>query len=88
MRPMTFPRFSPDWVCSPSIFFSSLMIPLHHPDKFFISYHVLQDALCFQICLPFHYHIILLSVTPMIQEIRIALAVFVHSAKNCGAPTT
>lgn len=32
---------------------SSLMIPFHHPDKFFISYHVLQDVLCFQICLFF-----------------------------------
>lgn len=36
---------------SPSV--SSLMIPFHHPDKFFISYHVLQDVLCFQICLFF-----------------------------------
>lgn len=33
---------------------SSLMIPFHHPDKFFISYRVLQDVLCFQICLFFH----------------------------------
>lgn len=33
---------------------SSLMIPFHHPDKFFISYHVLQNVLCFQICLFFH----------------------------------